>query len=143
MYDALRVGMGNLTALATDNLSPDVHYFAQLTTTNHAGIIWVVCIISLTYALLCSSVRFILRRGMYSFDDAAILVSSLACIGQHAFLFTALGNGLGLSSGLINPKHRETLTNVSNADHIRRQSLIQVLEQLYTACFILRGPLYG
>jgi hypothetical protein len=90
--------MGNLTALTTDNLPPDVHYFSQLTATNHAGIVWVVCIISLTYALLCSSVRFILRRGMYSFDDAAILVSTLACIVQHTFVFIALEHGLGRSS---------------------------------------------
>jgi hypothetical protein len=142
-YDAFKSGMGNLTALSTDNLPPDVHYFAQLTTTNHAGIIWVVCIISLTYALLCSSVRFVLRRGMYSFDDAAILVSTLACIVQHTFVFIALENGLGLSSSAIEPKHRETLTKVSNADRIKRQPLIPFLEQLYTTCHILRGPLYG
>jgi hypothetical protein len=113
--------MGNLTALTTDNLPPDVHYFSQLTATNHAGIVWVVCIISLTYALLCSSVRFILRRGMYSFDDAAILVSTLACIVQHTFVFIALEHGLGRSSSTIDPKDRELLTNVSQIIQTRSQ----------------------
>ncbi|KAI4835367.1 hypothetical protein E4T44_08618 [Aureobasidium sp. EXF-8845] len=105
--------MGNFTVLSTDNLSQDVYYFAQLTPTNHSGIVWVVCIISLSYALLCSSVRFILRRGMYSFDDAAILVSTLACIVQHTFVFIALGHGLGHASSTIDPKDRETLTDSS------------------------------
>jgi hypothetical protein len=135
--------MGNLTALSTDNLPPDVHFFAQLTATDHAGVVWVVCIISLTYALLCSSVRFTLRRGMYGFDDAALLVSTLACIVQHAFVYHALENGLGRSSHTINPKHREVLTNVSNANRIGELQLTKVLEQLYEACYILRSPLSG
>ena len=135
--------MGNLTALSTDNLPPDVHFFAQLTATNHAGIVWVVCIISLTYALLCSSVRFILRRGMYSFDDAALLVSTLACIVQHTFVFIALGNGLGHSSHSISEGHREALTNVSNSNRIERLQLTRVSEHLHKACYILCGSLFG
>ncbi|KAI4721641.1 hypothetical protein E4T48_02179 [Aureobasidium sp. EXF-10727] len=103
--------MGNDTALSTDDLPSDVYYFAQLTPTNHGGVVWVVCIISLTYALLCSGVRFVLRRGMYGFDDAALLVSTLACIVQHTFVIIALGNGLGHSSLVAQPKHEETLTN--------------------------------
>ena len=135
--------MGNLTALSTDNLPPDVHFFSQLTATDHAGVVWVVCIISLTYALLCSSVRFTLRRGMYGFDDAALLVSTLACIVQHAFVYHALENGLGRSSHTINPKHREVLTNVSNANRLGGQQLTKVLEQLHEACYILCGSLPG
>jgi len=135
--------MGNLTALSTDDLPPDVHFFAQLTVTDHSGVVWVVCIMSLTYALLCSSVRFILRRGMYSFDDAALLVSTLACIVQHTFVFIALRNGLGLSSSINDPKHREALANVSNAKSIEakpaaytdRRAVIQDLS--YSLWFII------
>ncbi|CAD0110989.1 unnamed protein product, partial [Aureobasidium uvarum] len=105
--------MGNDTALSTNNLPSDVYYFSQLTPTNHGGVVWVVCIISLTYALLCTGVRFVLRRGMYGFDDAALLVSTLACIIQHTFVIIALGNGLGHSSKVVQPKHAETLTNSS------------------------------
>ncbi|KAI5201031.1 hypothetical protein AUEXF2481DRAFT_28538 [Aureobasidium subglaciale EXF-2481] len=102
--------MGNHTALPKDVLPPDVYYFAELTPTNHAGVVWVVCILSLTYGLLCSGVRFTLRRGMYGFDDAAILVSTLASVVQHSFVFLALENGLGDSSSTIQHKHQETLT---------------------------------
>ncbi|KAI5273626.1 hypothetical protein E4T47_03133 [Aureobasidium subglaciale] len=104
--------MGNHTALSKDVLPPDVYYFAELTPTNHAGVVWVVCILSLTYGLLCSGVRFTLRRGMYSFDDAALLVSTLASVVQHSFVFLALENGLGDSSSIIQHKHQETLTEV-------------------------------
>jgi hypothetical protein len=135
--------MGNLTALSTDNLPLDVHYFAQLTAKDHSGIVWVVCIISLTYALLCSSVRFILRRGIYSFDDAAILVSTLACIVQHTFVFVALGHGLGRASSTIDPSDRETLTDVSKSDQIKTRQLTQASEQLYKARHIFCGSLHG
>ncbi|KAI5198437.1 hypothetical protein E4T39_06755 [Aureobasidium subglaciale] len=105
--------MGDDTALSKDVLPPDVYYFAELTPTNHAGVVWVVCILSLTYGLLCSGVRFTLRRGMYSFDDAALLVSTLASVVQHSFVFLALENGLGNSSSIIQQKHQEILTEVS------------------------------
>lgn len=107
--------MSNHSVLSRDALPPDVYYYAQLTPANHAGVIYVVCIVSLTYALLCSSVRFVLRHGMYSFDDAALLVSTLACVVQHTFVFVALHNGLGNSSSILRPVHQEILNNVSNA----------------------------
>ncbi|KAH0354025.1 hypothetical protein KCU83_g2814, partial [Aureobasidium melanogenum] len=105
--------MSNYSVLSGDALPPDVYYFSQLTSADHAGIVYVVCIVSLTYALLCSSVRFILRHGMYSFDDAALLVSTLACIVQHTFVFVALHNGLGNSSYILRPSHQEILNNSS------------------------------
>ncbi|KAG9654865.1 hypothetical protein KCU64_g6926, partial [Aureobasidium melanogenum] len=105
--------MSNHSVLSRDGLPPDVYYFSQLTSTDHAGIIYVVCIVSLTYAILCSSVRFVLRRGMYSFDDAALLVSTLACIVQHTFVFVALHNCLGNSSSILRPLHQEILNNSS------------------------------
>ncbi|KAH0365854.1 hypothetical protein KCU65_g5849, partial [Aureobasidium melanogenum] len=105
--------MSNHSVLSRDALPPDVYYFSQLTSTDHAGIVYVVCIVSLTYAILCSSVRFVLRRGMYSFDDAALLVSTLACIVQHTFVFVALHNCLGNSSSILRPSHQEILNNSS------------------------------
>ncbi|KAH0146565.1 hypothetical protein KCU67_g12187, partial [Aureobasidium melanogenum] len=105
--------MSNHSVLSRDALPPDVYYFSQLTPTDHAGVVYVVCIVSLTYAILCSSVRFVLRRGMYSFDDAALLVSTLACIVQHTFVFVALHNSLGNSSSILRPLHQEILNNSS------------------------------
>lgn len=87
--------MGNFTAVSTQNIPEDVYYFAQLTTTNLSGVVWVVAIISLTYTVLCSCVRFYLRRGIYGLDDGALLVAMLACIVQHIFIFIALRHGLG------------------------------------------------
>ncbi|KAH0340825.1 hypothetical protein KCU81_g6669, partial [Aureobasidium melanogenum] len=105
--------MSKYSVLSRDALPPDVYYFSQLTSTDHAGIVYVVCIVSLTYAILCSSVRFVLRRGMYSFDDAALLVSTLACVVQHTFVFVALHNCLGNSSSILRPQHQEILNNSS------------------------------
>ncbi|KAK6000979.1 hypothetical protein QM012_003062 [Aureobasidium pullulans] len=105
--------MSDHSVLSRDSLPPDVYYFAQLTPTNHSGIVYVVCIVSLTYALLCSSIRFVLRRGMYSFDDAALLVSTLACVVQHTFVFVALHNGMGNSSYVLQPGQQEILNKSS------------------------------
>jgi hypothetical protein len=47
-------------------------------------------------------------------------VSTLACIVQHTFVFIALGHGLGHASSTIDPKDRETLTDVSNPGQNKR-----------------------
>ncbi|THW06950.1 hypothetical protein D6D26_01235, partial [Aureobasidium pullulans] len=107
--NAIAVGMGSITALSTADLPSDVYYLAQLTPTNHGGVVWVICVLSLTYALLCSGIRYTLRRGMYGFDDAALLVSTIACIVQHAFVFLALENGLGVSVSGIAQKHHDVV----------------------------------
>ncbi|KAL2025964.1 hypothetical protein VTO58DRAFT_103148 [Aureobasidium pullulans] len=107
--NAIAVGMGSITALSTADLPSDVYYLAQLTPTNHGGVVWVICVLSLTYALLCSGIRYTLRRGMYGFDDAALLVSTIACIVQHAFVFLALENGLGVSVFGIAQKHHDVV----------------------------------
>lgn len=107
--------MGDLTALSTGDLPSDVYYFARLTPTDHSGVVWAVATISLTYALICSGVRFTLRRGMYGFDDAALLISTLACVVQHAFIFAALKYGLGNSEYDPGHPHKETLSDVSSA----------------------------
>jgi hypothetical protein len=121
--DTLTGGMSNHSVLSRDALPPDVYYFSQLTPTDHAGVVYVVCIVSLTYAILCSSVRFVLRRGMYSFDDAALLVSTLACIVQHTFVFVALHNFLGNSSSVLRPLHQEILNNVSEI-HLKDEKIM-------------------
>lgn len=105
--------MGSITALSTADLPSDVYFLAQLTPTNHGGVVWVICVLSLTYALLCSGIRYTLRRGMYGFDDAALLVSTIACIVQHAFVFLALENGLGVSVSGIAQKHHDVVAKVS------------------------------
>jgi hypothetical protein len=104
--------MSGLPALPTDNFSPDVYFLSQLTPTNHAGVVWVVASISLIYALLASGVRFTLRYRMYGFDDSALLVSTLACVVQHAFIFIALINGLGNPALGSRPERRDALANV-------------------------------
>ena len=94
------------------DLPPDVYYFAQLTHTNHSGVVWVAALVSLIYSLMSSGVRFTLRRGMYGFDDAALLLSTLACVVQHSFVFVALSYGLGQTGYMLEPS-KTVLSNVS------------------------------
>ncbi|GAB7346828.1 hypothetical protein MBLNU459_g1920t1 [Dothideomycetes sp. NU459] len=89
----------------------DTYYFAKLTETDHAGVLWVITILSLTYILVSCSFRLWTRYGMYGPDDWTLLACVMMGVFQHIAVFFALHYGLGKASTLLQEGQIEKLSH--------------------------------
>lgn len=87
-------------------------YFTQVTDQNKAGNLYVVTLLSFCYIAIIFVVRFVVKYGMYTRDDWALLGSTILAIGQHVALLTALGGGLGKSARLLSEGALEDIEKV-------------------------------
>lgn len=88
----------------------DDHYiFAEITSTDRAGVVWVATILSLLYSALTLLARFVIKYHSLGLDDWAILAATVAALGQYIAVFVPLRHGLGISSSVLAQDAGETL----------------------------------
>lgn len=76
----------------------DPYIFAQVTSTDRAGVVWVAAILSLLYSLSTLVARFFVKFHTLGYDDWLILAASVVAFAQYIAVFVSLHQGLGISS---------------------------------------------
>jgi hypothetical protein len=81
----------------------DPYIFAEITSTDRAGVVWVASILSLLYSLSTLVARFFVKYHTLGHDDWLILAATVVAFAQYIAVFVSLHQGLG-SSSLIQAK---------------------------------------
>lgn len=76
----------------------DPYIFAEITSTDRAGVVWVASILSLLYSLSTLVARFFVKYHTLGYDDWLILAATVVAIAQYIAVFVSLNQGLGISS---------------------------------------------
>lgn len=79
-------------------MAADPYIFAQVTSTDRAGVVWVAAILSLLYSLSTLVARFFVKFHTLGYDDWLILAASVVAFAQYIAVFVSLHQGLGISS---------------------------------------------
>lgn len=79
----------------------DHYIFAEITSTDRAGVVYVAAILSLLYSASTLVARFLIKYHSLGLDDWAILAATIAALGQYIAIFVPLKNGLGISSSVL------------------------------------------
>jgi hypothetical protein len=76
----------------------DPYIFAEITSTDRAGVVWVASILSLLYSLSTLVARFFVKYHTLGYDDWLILAATVVALAQYIAVFVSLNQGLGISS---------------------------------------------
>jgi hypothetical protein len=76
----------------------DPYIFAEITSTDRAGVVWVASILSLLYSLSTLVARFFVKYHTLGHDDWLILAATVVALAQYIAVFVSLSQGLGVSS---------------------------------------------
>lgn len=79
----------------------DHYIFAEITSTDRAGVVYVAAILSLLYSASTLVARFLIKFHSLGWDDWAILAATIVALGQYIAVFVPLGDGLGISSSIL------------------------------------------
>ncbi|KAJ3498432.1 hypothetical protein NLG97_g1134 [Lecanicillium saksenae] len=69
--------------------------FSPVTSSDHAGQLWIVTILALIYSSLVSTARAYVKYKMFGIDDILIASATILQLAQSIAIFVGLGNGLG------------------------------------------------
>ncbi|KAK8868959.1 hypothetical protein PGQ11_007537 [Apiospora arundinis] len=89
------------SALGSDNTSPT--RFSPITETDHAGYVWIVTIIGITYTAMTCLLRGWIKFRVYGWDDALITIATLLHLFQAIPIFWGLSSGLAKSINITDP----------------------------------------
>ncbi|KAF2171697.1 hypothetical protein M409DRAFT_63311 [Zasmidium cellare ATCC 36951] len=90
-----------MAEIDTSNWTPGTRYFTQITDENHSGWLYIITLLSFIYVVIAFVIRFIVKYGMYGYDDWALLVSTVLAVGQYIAVLAGLSKGLGKGSTLL------------------------------------------
>jgi hypothetical protein len=76
----------------------DPYIFAEITSTDRAGVVWVAAILSLLYSLSTLVARFFVKQHTLGYDDWLILAATIAAVAQYVAVFVSLSQGLAVST---------------------------------------------
>jgi hypothetical protein len=76
----------------------DPYIFAEITSTDRAGVVWVAAILSLLYSLSTLIARFFVKQHTLGYDDWLILAATVAAVAQYVAVFVSLSQGLAVST---------------------------------------------
>ncbi|KAJ6779969.1 hypothetical protein PWT90_03347 [Aphanocladium album] len=78
--------------------------FSPVTSSDHAGQLWIVTILALLYSSLVSTARGYVKYKMFGIDDTLIAGATLLQFAQAIAIFVGLGNGLGKFNSITTPE---------------------------------------
>jgi len=90
-------------------MAADPYIFAEITSTDRAGVVWVAAILSLLYSLSTLIVRFFVKQHTLGYDDWLILAATVVAVAQYIAVFVSLSQGLGASTLLQAEETARTL----------------------------------
>jgi hypothetical protein len=77
--------------------------FSPVTETDHAGYVWIVTILGVTYTTLACLLRGWVKFRVYGLDDLLIAAGTVFHLVQAIFVFLALSSGLAKSNTITDP----------------------------------------
>ncbi|KAL1306522.1 hypothetical protein AAFC00_005213 [Neodothiora populina] len=78
------------------------YVFAPVTSTDHAGLLWVTSILSLLFSTVTLAARYHIRRRSFGIDDWLVSAAQFFALAQYIALFVGMDSrGLGKSSSLL------------------------------------------
>ena len=90
-------------------MAADPYIFAEITSTDRAGVVWVAAILSLLYSLSTLVARFFVKYHTLGYDDWLILAATVVAFAQYIAVFVSLKQGLGISSLIQSKDAAESL----------------------------------
>lgn len=75
----------------------DPSRFSPIREDDHAGYLWIVAILGVTYTSLSGLLRAHIKWGLYGYDDVLLAVATAVHWGQAVAIFDGLNHGLGQS----------------------------------------------
>jgi hypothetical protein len=79
-------------------MAADPYIFAEITSTDRAGVVWVAAILSLLYSLSTLIVRFFVKQHTLGYDDWLIFAATAVAVAQYVAVFVSLSQGLAVST---------------------------------------------
>lgn len=79
-------------------MAADPYIFAEITSTDRAGVVWVAAILSLLYSLSTLIVRFFVKQHTLGYDDWLIFAATVVAVAQYVAVFVSLSQGLAVST---------------------------------------------
>lgn len=76
----------------------DPYIFAEITSTDRAGVVWVAAILSFLYSLSTLAVRFFVKFHTLGPDDWLVLAATVVAFAQYVAVWVSLHQGLGVSA---------------------------------------------
>ncbi|KAK8091324.1 hypothetical protein PG994_000829 [Apiospora phragmitis] len=88
-------------ALGGEPTTPSSTRFSPITATDHAGYVWIVAILGITYTALTCALRGWIKFRVYGWDDVLIALATVLHLGQAVAVFVGLAHGLAQSHNAI------------------------------------------
>lgn len=82
----------------------DLSRFSPITANDHAGYVWIVTILGITYTLSAAILRAWIKRGVYGWDDALGAMGTTIHLAQSISIFIGLADGMAKSDTVSAPQ---------------------------------------
>jgi hypothetical protein len=100
--------------------------YSPITPDNHAGILWIVALLSLIFSVLSLVTRSYVKRNKWWYDDTVCTIATVFGIASFAAVAVGLNHGLGKASFLLEDDQLSaigkvclmTLRCIDDIDHI-------------------------
>jgi hypothetical protein len=87
--------------------------YSAITSTDHAGILWILALLSLIFSVLSLATRIYIKLHKWWLDDTACVVATTFGIASFAAVATGLTHGLGKASFLLSTDQLTSIGKVS------------------------------
>lgn len=94
----------------------DLTRFSPITVNDHAGYVWIVTILGVTYTISAAILRAWIKWGMYRWDDALGVIGTALHLAQSVSVFIGLVYGMTKSDTVTLPHDLPRAGKVSALD---------------------------
>ncbi|KAF4945291.1 hypothetical protein FSARC_14455 [Fusarium sarcochroum] len=95
-----------------------LHRFSPVTSSDHAGQLWIVTILSLIYTGLVALARAYIKYKMFGFDDILFALATTLHFAQSIAIFVGLSSGLGKFNSITTSEEWATSSKTTIASAI-------------------------
>lgn len=86
--------------------------YSPITGDDHAGIVWIIALLSLVFYVLTLATRIYVKRHKWWWDDTICAVATVAGVASFVSLAVGLNHGLGKRSSLVTDDQLKTIGQV-------------------------------